>query len=301
MTAQRTGGFRRRLVVACAPVLVLAGALTIPAVGGGSVQTAAVVSASGATSAAGETTGEVSSSGSDPAAVLAEVEAAAVAAGGTIAVTVLDADGDTVLASADASAPVYTASLVKLLVVHQLLLQAEAGDVVLTADDLELMQSAIEASDDDAMDQLWVEFDGEALVADAVETFGLTGTAPPTEAGQWGQTTTTAADQATVLATCADTLTGEDAQLLTGWLRSTTPTAADGFDQTFGLLSPGTGQVAAKQGWMCCLDDTRWLHSTGVLHDGTVVVLLGTFPGSTSWTEAAGALDAAASAVAAAT
>ncbi|WP_091241293.1 hypothetical protein [Klenkia soli] len=230
------------------------------------------------------------------AAVLTEVEDIAAAAGGTIEVTVLDADGKALLSSADASTPVYTASLVKLLVVHQILLQAETGTLVLTSADLQLMQAAIEASDDDAMNQLWVDFDGDALVDSAVETFGLTGTAPPADAGQWGQTTTTAADYATVLATYADTLTDADGDLLTGWLQSTTSTAADGFDQDFGLLSLDLDQVAAKQGWMCCLDDTRWLHSTGVLADGTVLVLLGTFPESTSWAQAGEALDAAAAA-----
>lgn len=277
--------FRHRLLAVLAPVVVLGGALVVPDLGG----TAAPLTTAAATSSA-----VTSSAGS--AAVLDEVAQIAAAAGGTVAVTVLDADGGTVLASADASTPVYTASLVKLLVVHQLLLQAEAGDLVLDADDRQLMQDAIEASDDDAMNQLWVEFDGDALVGSAVETFGLTGTAPPAEAGQWGQTTTTAADVATVLASYPDTLDDTDAALLTGWLRSTTATAADGFDQTFGVVSLGDG-VAAKQGWMCCLEDTRWLHSAGVLADGTVVVLLGTFPESTSWAEAAQALDAATTAV----
>jgi hypothetical protein len=82
-------------------------------------------------------------------------------------------------------------------------------------------------------------------------------------------------------------------------MQSTTATAADGFDQAFGLLAAdagSTGAVAAKQGWMCCLDDRRQLHSAGVLADGRVVVLLGEFPAGTSWTDARAALDAAAAA-----
>ena len=80
---------------------------------------------------------------------------------------------------------------------------------------------------------------------------------------------------------------------LTTWMQSTTPDAADGFDQSFGLLSAQAdtnGAVAAKQGWMCCLDDRRELHSTGVLTDGRVVVLLGEFPASASWAQAQAAL-----------
>ena len=294
-------GPRRRLLAVLAPIL-LAGALVIPASAG---QTGVALTTVASTSASPAVTqparamtgaaGAASSAGSS--AVLAAVDAVAAAADGSIAVTVLDAGGGTVVASADATTPVYTASLVKLLVVQQLLAQAEDGTLTLTEEDLQWMQAAVEASDDEAMNELWVAFDGDALVEAAVDTFSLTGTAPPAEAGQWGETTTTAADYATVLAGYGDTLTDADAQLLTGWLQSTTAEAADGLDQTFGLLSLDLDQVAAKQGWMCCIDDTRWLHSTGVLADGTVVVLLGTFPDSTSWDDSAAAMDAAAAAL----
>ena len=47
---------------------------------------------------------------------------------------------------------------------------------------------------------------------------------------------------------------------------------------------------------MCCVDDRRQLHSAGVLDDGRIVVLMGDFPASTSWAQAATALDAAATA-----
>ena len=79
-------------------------------------------------------------------------------------------------------------------------------------------------------------------------------------------------------------------------MRATSATAADGFGQGFGLLA-GTAGVAAKQGWMCCVDGRRQLHSAGVLPDGTVVVLLGDFPASTSWGRARAALDSAAGAL----
>ncbi len=48
--------------------------------------------------------------------------------------------------------------------------------------------------------------------------------------------------------------------------------AADGFDQRFGLFGAIQG-AAVKQGWMCCVDGRRHLHSVGVL-GRTVVVLL---------------------------
>jgi len=238
----------------------------------------------------------------DTAALLAEVAAAAEL--GSIEVVVLDSAGTTLVAGADATTPVATASLAKLFVVQQLLADDEAGTTSLDDDDLALMRRAVTASDDEAMNTLWTRFDGAALVEAAAAEFGLTGTAPPVEAGQWGETTTTAADYATFLAGLGDALAADDLATLTSWMQSTTATAADGFDQTFGLLSAdaGTvGAVAAKQGWMCCVDSRRQLHSAGVLADGRVVVLLGDFPTGTSWAGAQAALDAAARAVVTAT
>jgi len=235
----------------------------------------------------------------DAAAVLAAVDAAAAEAGGTISVVVLDTAGAQLVASGDAAEPEYTASLVKLLVVQQLLEQDADGTLSLDADDLALMERAVEASDDDAMNTLWVRFDGAELVSAAAAEFGLTGTAPPEEAGQWGESTTTAADYASFLSALGDHLDAGDLATLTGWMQSTTASAADGFDQDFGLLGADAeaGTVAAKQGWMCCVDSRRQLHSAGVLSDGRVVVLLGNFPTSTSWAGAQAALDASAAAV----
>jgi hypothetical protein len=129
------------------------------------------------------------------------------------------ADGTTVL-SEDADDATWTASLIKLLVVEQLLVDDEVGDADLATGDLALMERAIEASDDDAMNTLWVRYDGAALVTAAADRLDLDATAPPTEAGQWGESTTS---------------------------------AADGFDQQFGVLAqaPATTGTAAKQGWMC--------------------------------------------------
>jgi Beta-lactamase enzyme family len=219
------------------------------------------------------------------------------AGGGTVSVAVLDRSGDE-LSSSDAGSTHWTASLAKLFVVQQLLERDEAGTLTLDAGDRARMERAVEASDDDAMNALWVEFGGARLVTAAAEEFGLSDTAAPDVAGQWGQTTTTAADYATFLAHLGRHLSAADLATLTTWMQSTTATAADGFDQHFGLLSTGAGgAVAAKQGWMCCLDDGRELHSTGVLPDGRVVVLLGEFPASTTWEQAQAALDTTAAAV----
>ena len=233
----------------------------------------------------------------DPVRILAEVSAAGAGAGGTIAAVVLDADGTPMLSSADADEPRYTASLVKIALVSRLLFLDAAGAVTLSPDDLALMRSAVTASDDTAMSTLWDRYDGDRLVTDTAAALRLTSTAPPDVAGQWGQAWTSAADVATVLASLGDALGAQEAATLLGWMRATTPVGADGFDQRFGLLAGGAEDLAAKQGWMCCVDGRRQLHSAGVLSDGRVVVLLGDFPASTSWAQSSAALDRAADAV----
>lgn len=236
----------------------------------------------------------------DTAAVLAGLEAAADAAGGSIAAVVLDGTGAELVATPDADEPRYAASLAKLLVVQQLLARDAAGQITLTELDTDRMQRALTASDDRAMSLLWDRWGGAELVTTAVDQFGLTGTQLPTEPGQWGEVVTTARDQATFLAALDTRLAPEDVATMTSWLQSTTDRAADGFAQDFGLLSPTAGTVApvaAKQGWMCCVDSRRQLHSVGVLADGRVVVLLGDFPTGTSWARARTALETAAQTV----
>ena len=227
--------------------------------------------------------------------VLADV--AAVGGGGRVTVVVHDADGTPVVVGPDATAPVHTASLVKILVVAGLLARDASGGGAPGPEDLALMQAAMTTSDDDAMSALWVRHDGAGLVTGMAARLGLTGTAPPAVRGQWGEATTTATDVAVLLSALDEVLADADAATVVGWLRATTPTAADGFDQSFGLLSGVAAGVGAKQGWMCCVDGARQLHSAGVLADGRVVVLLGQFPRATTWAQASAALDAAAAAV----
>ncbi|MGY1794343.1 serine hydrolase [Geodermatophilus sp. SYSU D00525] len=235
----------------------------------------------------------------DEAGVLAAVDAAAATADGTVAVAVLDALGRPLVTGPAAGDVLLSASLVKLHVVGRLLALDAAGAVDLSDGDLALMERAIVSSDDGAMSTLWDRYDGAALVTATAADAGLTATAPPRVAGQWGEATLSAADVAVLLVGLAGTLGEEPAATLLGWMRNTAPTAADGFSQTFGLLAGGSG-VAVKQGWICCIDGRRQLHSAGVLPSGTVVVLLGDFPAATSWGRARAALDSAAGAVLAA-
>jgi hypothetical protein len=169
--------------------------------------------------------------------------------------------------------PFASASMVKLLMAEDLLHRDRAGTVRLRPEDLDLMSRMISSSDDPAASELWVRYDGERMVRDVVRRYGLSGTAPPLVAGQWGRTVVTAEDLARLLSLLPVVAHPDDADVLLGWMRSATPEAADGFDQRFGLYGAADGEAAVKQGWMCCVGGQRHLHSVGVL-GRTVVVLL---------------------------
>ena len=196
-----------------------------------------------------------------------------------------------------ADRPVLSASLVKLLLADELLHRASTGERALTGLDSSRIEAMLTRSDAGAASALWWLHDGSQRVRDVAARYGLTGTRPPDDPTQWGETVTTAADLARYLAALPVRATARDGATLLDLLRAAAPRAADGFDQRFGLLAvPGTGQAAVKQGWMCCLAGTRQLHSIGVV-GGRAVVLLGEFPAGTRWTAAVGRLDAAARAV----
>lgn len=294
---------RPRLVLAAVVASVVTSVSAVVVVVGYATQPAA---ASTDSPAAAAVTGEPMTGGAqappattavDTVRILDQVSAAGADAGGTIATVALDADGTPLVSSPEADQPRYTASLVKILLVSRLLALDAAGSLTLGPDDLGLMERAVTSSDDAAMSTLWDRHDGARLVTDTAASLGLTATGPPEIAGQWGQAWTSASDTATVLATLDDSLQPDDAATLLGWMRATTPPAADGFDQRFGLLADAGVAVAAKQGWMCCVDGRRQLHSAGVLADGRVVVLMGDFPAATSWGQASATLARAADAV----
>ncbi len=197
---------------------------------------------------------------------------------------------------AAADRPFPTASMVKLFLAEDLLHRARAGLVTLGERDWALLQDMIRSSDDPAASELWTRFDGPQMVRDVADRYGLPGTAPPADPSQWGETTTTARDLARFLALLPTVAAPADATTLLVWMRTATPLAADGFDQRFGVFGTLPGMPAVKQGWMCCVDGVRHLHSVAVSGD-RVVVLLSEVPPSVSWDEARAALSAAAAAL----
>lgn len=197
----------------------------------------------------------------------------------------------------DATYPVPTASLVKLYLAEGILTAARKAGTTLPAEDLLRVEAMLTSSDDPSASQLWVAYDGPAVLADVVVRYGLTATLPPSpDPGAWGSTRTSAADLLRFLTALPEVAHPADAGVVLGALGRATPAGADGFDQSFGLLSPAlTGVDGSKQGWMCCVDGVRHLHSVGLAGD-RVVVLLAAFPTDVEWADARAALDAAAAA-----
>lgn len=176
--------------------------------------------------------------------------------------------------------PFPTASVAKLFIADDLFYRESTAELVLTDDEHHLVAAMLESSDDDAANQLWDDYGTSDIVDDVVSRYGLTDTTVPYD-DHWWNTMTTGRDLVDYYSAVLDGRGGLDPahrdEMMT-YLRTSHPTAADGYDQTFGIPAglPDETEVAVKQGWMCCVDD-RWTHvSTGVIgpDDRYVLVLV---------------------------
>lgn len=176
--------------------------------------------------------------------------------------------------------PFYSASLSKLI------LAVDALQQPLSDADHELIYRALSASDDNAMDVLWTRFDGMDAIGRVAAEAGLTGTHAPDDPSQWGEVVITANDMARLYRFI---LSSPVHDTIVEALSDAPATAADGFDQKFGLL--GIAGAYTKQGWMYYLPSDVYLHSAGVLGNRYAVTVLTTSP-TGSWTAARQAIDA---------
>ncbi|MCP2248972.1 serine hydrolase [Lentzea aerocolonigenes] len=203
------------------------------------------------------------------------------AAGGNsdVGVAVMDLETGQVV-SQQGDQPFYSASLSKLI------LAVDALQQPVSDDDLDLIHRALSVSDDDAMDVLWTRFDGMDAIGRVAAEAGLTGTHAPDDPSQWGEVVITANDMVRLYQYI---LGSPERDTIVAALSSAPDTAADGFDQAFGLL--GVSGFYAKQGWMYYLPSDVYLHSAGVLDDRYAVAVLTTNP-SGSWTTARQSINA---------
>jgi hypothetical protein len=205
----------------------------------------------------------------EPAPDLSAAVARAVEAAGDIDLGLAVVDLDTgAAAGRHADTPFHSASLSKLLVAVDMLTSGKVP-----AADLDRLDRALSLSDDDAMNDLWTSYDGMGAIDRVAAQAGLTATRAPEDASQWGDVEMSAQDVAALYRYIATVLPTADRVFLVGALSAASPTAADGFDQAYGLLAPGV-DAYAKQGWMWYLPSDFYLHTSGVVADRYAVAAL---------------------------
>lgn len=213
-----------------------------------------------------------------------QATATAAADGAEITAAVLDRNTGELVTNGN-DRPMAIASVVKLFIADDLLLQVAKGQTTLSADDRDLLDVMLRSSDDSAAEVFWNRSGGSAIITRVVARYGLTSTRPPTN-GRWFNTMSTATDLVHYydkLLAGTGGLPGEQASVILSNLAASTPTAPDGmvpggvYPQRFGIPEGLPGDpVAVKQGWMCCVN-ADWMHlSTGVIgRDRRYVMAIG--------------------------
>jgi hypothetical protein len=204
--------------------------------------------------------------------------ATAVAAkgGAQISVVVLDRNTGQIVSGGD-DAPFPIASVVKLFIADDLLLQEAKGETKLSAADRNALDVMLRSSDDDAAENFWNRSGGSDIVDRVVARYGLTSTTKPYN-GKWDLTTSTAGDLVRYydkLLSGRGGLPSEQANVILANLAQSTPTGIDGYPQRFGIPDGLYAEpVAVKQGWFCCWSGANQLHvSTGVIGAGRRYVM----------------------------
>ncbi|WP_395309182.1 serine hydrolase [Mycobacterium sp. AMU20-3851] len=188
--------------------------------------------------------------------------------GAEIEVAVLDRrTGQTV--SNGVNTPFPIASVVKLFIADDVLLQESEGRTELSVADRQALDLMLRSSDDSAAQMFWDRSGQNAVIARIKARYGLTGTTAPYNQ-HWDVTQSTADDLVRYYGMLLDGSGGlprEQADFILGNLARSTPTGTDGYPQRFGIPEGLYGEtVAVKQGWFCCWSGPNQLHvSTGVI------------------------------------
>jgi hypothetical protein len=192
--------------------------------------------------------------------------------GANLTVAVLDRNTGQLVTSG--AGTIAIASVVKLFIADDLLLQVSKGQTQLSPDDRAAFDRMLRSSDDSAAENFWNRSGGSAIINRVVARYGLTSTHAPSN-GRWFNTISTVTDLVhyyDMMLAGSGGLPPEQANLILSNLAASTPTAPDGmvpggvYPQRFGIPEGLYAEpVAVKQGWMCCVG-SDWLHlSTGVI------------------------------------
>jgi hypothetical protein len=184
------------------------------------------------------------------------------------------------------------ASVAKLFIADDLLLQESKGQTQLSPADRAAFDRMLRQSDDSAAEVFWNRSGGSAIITRVAARYGLTSTRPPNN-GRWWNTISTAADLVRyydMMMTGAGGLPPEQASVIMSNLAQSAPTAIDGtqpggtYPQRFGIPDGLFAEpVAVKQGWMCCIG-SDWMHlSTGVVGpDRRYIMVIGSLQATNS-------------------
>lgn len=169
------------------------------------------------------------------------------------------------------------ASVAKLFIADDLLMQAAQQRVPLSPDDRRGLDAMLRSSDDFAANTFWFRNGGNAIVSRVVARYGLSSTTPPYD-GNWWTTMSTVGDLVRYYDKLLDGSGGlprQQATAIISDLAASTPLGIDGYPQRFGIPDGLFAErVAVKQGWMCCWNGPNWLHmSTGIVGPGDRYVI----------------------------
>lgn len=197
-----------------------------------------------------------------------QATADAAASGADVEAVVMDRSTGQIVSNG-ANAPFPIASVVKLFIADDLLLQESEGKAKLSAADRQSLDVMLRSSDDSAAQTFWDRSGGNAVIARIKARYGLAGTTAPYN-GHWDVTTSTASDLVRYYDMLLDGTGGlprEQANVIIGNLAQSTPTGIDGYPQRFGIPEGLYAEpVAVKQGWFCCWSGANQLHvSTGAI------------------------------------
>jgi hypothetical protein len=214
-----------------------------------------------------------------------QATAEAAKAGADITTTILDRKTSQIVSNGSTEAmPI--ASVVKLFIADDLLLQEAKGQTQLSPDDRQALDDMLRSSDDSAAEVFWDRGGGSAIVSRVTARYGLGSTTTPYD-GRWFNTLSTTGDLVQYydkLLSGGGGLPAERANFILSNLAASTPMAIDGMEpggvypQRFGIPEAlYRERVAVKQGWMCCWNGGNWMHmSTGVIGaDRRYVVAIG--------------------------
>jgi hypothetical protein len=216
--------------------------------------------------------------------------------GATISAAVLDRNTGQLITSGD-NAPMPIASVAKLFIADDLLLQEAKGQITLTAADRQEFDTMLRSSDDSAANDFWNRSGGDDVITRVAARYGLTGTSVPYD-GNWWTTMSTTTDLVRYYDKLLDGSGGlppEQASIILSNLAQSTAIGSDGYPQRFGIPDGLYGEsVAVKQGWMPGWNGNNWMHmSTGVIgSDRRYVMAIGSLQPTDDTTARATITDA---------